>query len=111
MSSGLMSSGLILILSLKLKNGDMCLSLSLCLMEVTQNPVNMSPLWRNKLFTSGNKDKLIQLCILKEITRLSTPCSGQIWQHTLLTCSFGLHCERHLPPLVEVFYSRWSLSR
>lgn len=75
-----MSSSLILILNFELKNGRVCLSalplflsLPLSLEEVTHSLVNMSPLWINKLFTSGNKEKLIQLFIFKEITRLIVP--------------------------------------
>ena len=81
LSSGLMDSGLILILNLELKNSEVsvCLSLSLS----TRSPANMSPVWRNKLVTSGNKEKLIQLFILKEITSLRVPCYGQRQPHTL----------------------------
>lgn len=81
------SSSLIVIGNFALKTIGvfLCFSLSLSLKEVTHSPVNMNPLWRNKLFTSGNKGKLIQQFTFKEITRLRVPCYGQIWQQSL-TC-------------------------
>lgn len=78
-----MSSSLILFGNFELKTSGVfhSLALLLSLKEVTHSPVNMSPLWRNKLFTFGNKGKQIQLFSFKEITRLTVPCCGQRWQH------------------------------
>lgn len=69
----------------------------------------MSPLWRNKLFTSGNKEKLIQLFICEEMTRLRVPYCGRIGQHTF-SVVFICSVLWVAPPIPGRGFSYWSLS-